>query len=69
MLDCYVYFFFLPNTEAHVRYNLSSLSCTIQSGDLSMYNINLRAAHTTILSIRGVTIPIDLVSSATDSIK
>ena len=34
-----------------------------------MYDINLRAMHTTILSIRGVTIPIDLVSSATDSIK
>ena len=34
-----------------------------------MYDINLRAVHTTILSIRGVTIPIDLVSSATDSIK
>ena len=34
-----------------------------------MYNINLRATHTTILSIRGVTIPIYLVSSATDSIR
>ena len=35
----------------------------------SMYNINLRAAHTTILSIRGVTIPINLVSSTTNSIR
>ena len=34
-----------------------------------MYDINLRTTTTTILSIRGVTIPIDLVSSATDSIK
>ena len=34
-----------------------------------MYDINLRATHTTILSIRGVTIPIYLVSSATDSIR
>ena len=34
-----------------------------------MYNINLRATTTTILSIRGATIPIDLVSSAMDSIK
>ena len=34
-----------------------------------MYDINLRATHTMILSIRGVTIPIDLVSSAMDSIK
>ena len=44
----------------HVRYDLATFS---------MYNINLRAAHTTILSIRGVTIPIDLVSSATNSIR
>ena len=34
-----------------------------------MYNINLRATYTTICSIRGVTIPIYLVSSATDSIR
>ena len=34
-----------------------------------MYNINLRATHTTILSIRGVTIPICLVSSTMDSIR
>ena len=34
-----------------------------------VYDINLRATTTTILSTRGVTIPIDLVSSATDSIK
>ena len=34
-----------------------------------MYNINLRATHTTILSTGGVTIPIYLVSSATDSIR
>ena len=34
-----------------------------------MYDINLRAMHTMILSIRGVTIPIYLVSRATDSIR
>ena len=34
-----------------------------------MYNINLRATDTTILSIRGVAILIYLVSSATDSIR
>ena len=34
-----------------------------------MYDINLRAVHTMILSTRGVTIPINLVSSATDSIR
>ena len=34
-----------------------------------MYDINLGATTTTTLSIRGVTIPINLVSSATDSIR
>ena len=34
-----------------------------------LYDINLGATATTILSIRGVKIPIDLVSSATDSIR
>ena len=34
-----------------------------------MYDINLGATATTILSIRGVQIPIDLVSSATDSFR
>ena len=38
------------------------LSCVVW-----MYDINLGATTTTVLSIRGVTIPIDLVSSATDS--
>ena len=42
--------------------------CTIQSCGLSLYDINLGATATTILSIRGVQIPIDLVSSATDSL-
>ena len=41
----------------------------IRSRDRVLYDIHLRATTTTILSIRGVTIPIDLVSSATDSIK
>ena len=50
-----------------VRYDLASCSCTIQSLDASLYDINLGATATTILSIRGVQIPIDLVSSATDS--
>ena len=35
--------------------------------DHLMYDIYLGATHTTILSTRGVQIPIDLVSSATDS--
>ena len=62
----------------HMLYNtilwLLRLSlCTIWSlacGEYSfLYDINLRATTTTILSIRGVTIPINLVSSATDSIR
>ena len=50
----------LPSIEAHVRY---------QSHSGLVYDINLRATHTMILSIRGVTIPIYLVSSAMDSIR
>ena len=41
-----------------VRYNLV---------DQPLYDIYLGATHTTIPSTRGVQIPIDLVSSATDS--
>ena len=59
--------FSLPHTEAHVRYDLVSLSCTIRSHGLFLYDIHLRATATTILRIRGAQIPIDLVSSAMDS--
>ena len=52
-----------------VRYDLALFPCTIRSGAILMYDINLRATHTMILSIRGVTIPIYLVSSTTDSIR
>ena len=52
---------------SYVRYDLESCSCTIRSLGSLMYDINLGATATTILSIRGVQIPIDLVSSATDS--
>ena len=48
---------------SHVRYDL------VLFGLVSMYDINLGATHTTILSIGGVTIPIYLVSSTTDSIR
>ena len=41
----------------------------IQASGVLLYDINLGATHTTILSIRGVTIPIYLVSSAMDSIR
>ena len=49
---------------------LSDVFCTIQSDGLfrfTLYDINLGATHTTILSTRGVQIPIYLASSATDS--
>ena len=52
---------------ACVRYDLESCLRTIQSRGSFLYDINLRATTTTILRIRGVQIPIDLVSSATDS--
>ena len=52
---------------ARVRYDLASCLHTIRSRVLLLYDINLRATHTTILSSGGVQIPIDLVSSATDS--
>ena len=50
-----------------VRYDLPALSCMIWSLGSFLYDINLGATATTILRIRGVQIPIDLVSSATDS--
>ena len=52
---------------SHVRYDLSAFSCTIRSLGSFLYDINLGATTTTILRIRGVQIPIDLVSSTTDS--
>ena len=67
--DCFVSFFLSSSHQS---------PCTIRSGDLlgpiwsvslSLYNIHLRATHTMILSIRGVTIPIYLVSRAMDSIR
>ena len=61
-------FLSLPFIKARVRYDLTWFSCTIRSGCVLVNDINLRATHTTILSIRGVTIPIYLVSIATDSI-
>ena len=67
--DCIVSYLFPPNTKALVQYDLEAITCTIQSGDRYVYDINLRATHTTIPSTRGVQIPIDLVSSTTDSIR
>ena len=60
----------LPDTtEVLVRYNLVNLLDMIQTTGSFLYNIHLRATPTTILSIRGVTIPIYLVSRATDSFR
>ena len=50
-----------------VRYDLEPWLCTIRSLGSLLYDINLGATTTTILRIRGVQVPIDLVSSATDS--
>ena len=52
-----------------VRYDLVAWFGTIQSCGWFVYNIYLRATTTMILSIGGVTIPINLVSSAMDSIR
>ena len=78
-LDCIVSSFSLfltpkpmYDTISHlacVRYNLASCLHTIRSRILLLYDINLRATHTTILSSGGVQIPIDLVSSAMDSFR
>ena len=63
---------FISSSSSHrspVRYDLTAFLCTIRSGSfvgLVSYDINLEATHTTILSIRGVQIPIYLASSATD---
>ena len=49
---------------------LGGVYCTIRSGSLYrlvLYDINLGATHTTILSTRGVQIPIYLAIGATDS--
>ena len=76
--DCIVSYLFLPNTEAHVRYDLMAFFCTIWSRgclgtiwspDSYLYDIYLGAMHTMILSIRDIQIPINLVSSAMDSIR
>ena len=74
--DCIISFSFFPTPKpmydtilflVRVRYNLSAFSSTIWSLGSFMYDINLWATATTILSTRGVQIPIYLVSSTTDS--
>ena len=52
---------------SRVQYDLESCLAMIRSLSSFLYDINLGATATTILRIRGVQIPIDLVSSAMDS--
>ena len=52
-----------------VQYDLVTFLIAIRAVDFLLYNINLRATPTMILSIGGVAISIYLVSSATDSIR
>ena len=75
-LDCIASFLTPPTSKPMydtisslvcVRYDLVALLCMIWSCGSFLYDINLGATATTILRIRGVQIPIDLVSSATDS--
>ena len=67
--DCLVYLFLFFTPKPMYDTDLVRNPCTILSWGCYLYNINLGATITTILSIRGVTIPINLVSSATDSIR
>ena len=72
-------FLFFPSLKPMYNTNLVQDPCAIQSACLqleqyylaviSLYDINLRATTTTILSTRGVMIPIYFVRSATDSIR
>ena len=65
------HFFFLLSSHQSpgtIRICIKALYDTI-CRPLKVYNINLRAATIRTLSIRGVTIPIYLVSSTTDSIR
>ena len=74
--DCIVFFLtslhrspctILSGRRLPVRYDLGVFWHTIRSLVFLVYDIHLRATAATILRIRGVQIPIDLVSSATDS--
>ena len=77
--DCIISIFFLISlhrslcmilSERHrlVWYDLEAFLCMIWSRVTFLYDINLGATATTILSTRGVQIPIYLVTSATDSL-
>ena len=59
----------LSGRRLPVRYDLGVFLRTIRSRFFLVYDINLGATTTTILSTRGVQIPIYLVTSATDSFR
>ena len=59
--------FFLPSPKPLYDTIWRLLLVRYDLVDYPLYDINLGATHTTILSTRGVQIPIDLVSSTTDS--
>ena len=61
---CTIQYNLVPKLVSSLYNMIWRLACIVL-----MYDINLGATTTTTLSIRGVTIPIDLVSSATDSIR
>ena len=61
---CTIRYNLVPKLVSSLYNMIWQLACIVL-----MYNINLGATTTTTLSIRGVTIPIDLVSSAMDSIR
>ena len=67
-LHCFLSLSFLTPKPMYNTIWLIFLDAIWTSGVL-LYDINLRATHTTILSTKGVTIPIYLVSSTMDSIK
>ena len=74
-LSCFILLYFHPSKPMYdtilfrirVQYDLVTFLGTMQATDLFLYDINLRAMHTMILSIRGVMILIYLVSRAMDS--
>ena len=71
-LSCFILLYFHPLKPMYdmilfrirVQYDLATFLGTIWATDLFLYDINLGATHTTILSIRGVMILIYLVSRA-----
>ena len=62
------FFLFPPSSKPMYNTDLADALVQYNLRLRQLYNIYLRATTTTILGLRGVTIPIVLVSSATDSV-